>query len=34
LLGESAIERLPIEERVAQAARDYKAQPLRASAIR
>jgi predicted TIM-barrel enzyme len=33
-LGESAIERLPIEEHVAKAARDYKAQPLRASAIR
>jgi predicted TIM-barrel enzyme len=33
-LGESSIERLPIEMGVAQAARDYKAQPLRASAIR
>ena len=33
-LGESSIERLPIELGVAQAARDYKAQPLRASAIR
>ncbi|MBV9579085.1 MAG: phosphoenolpyruvate hydrolase family protein [Chloroflexi bacterium] len=33
-LGESSIERLPIEQGVAQAARDYKAQPLRASAIR
>lgn len=33
-LGESAIERLPIEFGVAQAARDYKAQPLRPSAIR
>jgi predicted TIM-barrel enzyme len=33
-LGESSIERLPIERGVAQAARDYKAQPLRASAIR
>jgi predicted TIM-barrel enzyme len=33
-LGESSIERLPIEHGVAQAARDYKAQPLRASAIR
>ena len=33
-LGESAIERIPIEQGVAQAARDYKAQPLRASAIR
>jgi predicted TIM-barrel enzyme len=32
-LGESSIERLPIEFGVAQAARDYKAQPLRASAI-
>jgi predicted TIM-barrel enzyme len=33
-LGESSIERLPIEQGVAEAARDYKAQPLRASAIR
>ena len=33
-LGESAIERIPIEQGVAQAAREYKAQPLRASAIR
>jgi predicted TIM-barrel enzyme len=33
-LGESSIERIPIEMGVAQAARDYKAQPLRASAIR
>jgi predicted TIM-barrel enzyme len=33
-LGESSIERLPIEFGVAQAARDYKAQPLRGSAIR
>jgi predicted TIM-barrel enzyme len=33
-LGESSIERLPIELGVAQAARDYKDQPLRASAIR
>jgi predicted TIM-barrel enzyme len=33
-LGESSIERLPIEMAVAQAARDYKAQPLRAAAIR
>ena len=33
-LGESSIERLPIEQGVAQAAREYKAQPLRASAIR
>jgi predicted TIM-barrel enzyme len=33
-LGESSIERLPIEIGVARAARDYKAQPLRASAIR
>ncbi|SRR6266511_5616719 len=33
-LGESAIERMPIELGVAQAARDYKAQPLRPSAIR
>ena len=33
-LGESSIERLPIETAVAQAARDYKAQPLRASAIK
>jgi predicted TIM-barrel enzyme len=33
-LGESSIERLPIELGVAQAARDYKAQPLRAAAIR
>ncbi|MBV9328241.1 MAG: phosphoenolpyruvate hydrolase family protein [Chloroflexi bacterium] len=33
-LGESSIERLPIETGVAQAARDYKAQPLRGSAIR
>ena len=33
-LGESSIERLPIEHGVAQAARDYKAQPLRPSAIR
>jgi predicted TIM-barrel enzyme len=33
-LGESSIERLPIEQGVAQAARDYKAQPLRPSAIR
>lgn len=33
-LGESSIERLPIEMGVAQAARDYKAQPLRAAAIR
>ena len=33
-LGESSIERLPIEYGVAQAARDYKAQPLRPSAIR
>lgn len=32
-LGESAIERMPIEHGVAQAARDYKAQPLRPSAI-
>jgi predicted TIM-barrel enzyme len=32
--GESSIERLPIEVGVAQAARDYKAQPLRATAIR
>jgi predicted TIM-barrel enzyme len=32
-LGESAIERMPIELGVAQAARDYKAQPLRPSAI-
>jgi len=33
-LGESAIERIPIEQAVAEAARAYKAQPLRASAIR
>jgi predicted TIM-barrel enzyme len=33
-LGESSIERLPIEMGVARAAREYKAQPLRASAIR
>jgi predicted TIM-barrel enzyme len=33
-LGESSIERLPIEIGVAKAARDYKAQPLRASATR
>ena len=33
-LGESAIERIPIEQAVARAARDYKAQLLRASAIR
>jgi predicted TIM-barrel enzyme len=32
-LGESSIERLPIEMGVAQAAREYKAQPLRAAAI-
>jgi predicted TIM-barrel enzyme len=31
-LGESSIERIPIEEGVARAARDYKAAPLRASA--
>jgi predicted TIM-barrel enzyme len=31
-LGESSIERIPIEHGVAQAARDYKAPPLRASA--
>ena len=34
ILGESGIERMPIEQYVAQAARDYKAQPLRPSAIR
>ena len=33
-LGESSIEHIPIEKGVAKAARDYKAQPLRASAIR
>ena len=33
-LGESAIERIPIEEGVVRAAREYKAPPLRASAIR
>jgi predicted TIM-barrel enzyme len=33
-LGESAIERIPIEEGVARAAREYKAPPLRASAIK
>jgi predicted TIM-barrel enzyme len=33
-LGESSIERIPIEEGVAQAARAYKEAPLRASAIK
>jgi predicted TIM-barrel enzyme len=33
-LGESSIERIPIEQGVANQARDYKAQPLRPSATR